>query len=136
VLLIDPWNEIEHARRRDETVTDYIARSIRALKRFAQQYSVAVIVVAHPTKEVGKDGKARPVTLYDIEGSAHWFNKCDHGVVLTRVPDCDLVEVFVAKVRFQETGGKGTVKLRFERVSGRFELLSDADQKAAIEPAG
>jgi hypothetical protein len=63
-------NEIEHARLRDETVTDYIARSIRALKRFARQYEVVVIVVAHPTKDVGRDGKARPVTLYDVEGSA------------------------------------------------------------------
>jgi hypothetical protein len=38
--------------------------------RFARLYDVAVIVVAHPTKEVGRDGKARPPTLYDIEGSA------------------------------------------------------------------
>ena len=126
VLLIDPWNEIEHARQRDETVTDYIARSIRTLKRFARQYEVVVIVVAHPTKDVGRDGKARPVTLYDIEGSAHWFNKCDHGVVITRVPDTHVTEVYVAKVRFQETGEIGTVKLRFDRFSERFELLNDA----------
>ena len=49
-------------------VTDYISRGIRALKRFARLYDVAVIVVAHPTKDVGRDGKARPPTLYDIEG--------------------------------------------------------------------
>ncbi len=130
VLVIDPWNEIEHARRRDETVTDYIGRSIRALKRFAGQYGVAVIVIAHPTKDVGKDGKARPVTLYDIEGSAHWFNKCDHGVVLTRSPDGPVTEVYVAKVRFQETGEQGTVRLRFDRLNDRFELLND-EQTAA-----
>ena len=82
-----------------------------------------VIVVAHPTKDVGRDGKARPVTLYDIEGSAHWFNKCDHGVVITRVPDTHVTEVYVAKV--------GTVKLRFDRFSGRFELLNDAPPRAA-----
>jgi twinkle protein len=131
VLLIDPWNEIEHARRRDETVTDYIGRSIRALKRFAQQYAVAVIIVAHPTKDVGKDGKARPVTLYDIDGSAHWFNKCDHGVIITREPEIDVAEVFVAKVRFQETGEKGTVRLRFDRLSERFHLLSDVPTQTA-----
>jgi twinkle protein len=107
-------------------VTDYIARSIRALKRFARQYGLVVIVVAHPTKDVGRDGKARPVTLYDVEGSAHWFNKCDHGVVITRVPDTHVTEVYVAKVRLQETGEIGTVKLRFDRFSGRFELLGDA----------
>ena len=130
-MLIDPWNEIEHARRRDETVTDYIARSIRALNRFAQQYGVVVIVIAHPTKDVGKDGTLRRVTLYDIEGSAHWFNKCDHGVVVTRVPDVDLAEIFIAKVRFQETGEKGTVRLRFRRLSGRFDLVNDIPEHSA-----
>ena len=69
-MIIDPWNEIDHARRRDETITDYISRSIRQIKRFAREFDVAVIVVAHPTKEVGRDGKARMPTLYDIEGSA------------------------------------------------------------------
>jgi hypothetical protein len=49
VLVIDPWNEIERARRRDETTTDYIGRCIRALKRFARLYDVVVIIVAHPT---------------------------------------------------------------------------------------
>jgi len=83
-LVIDPWNEVEHARRRDETMTDYIGRGIRSLKRFARLYDVAVIVIAHPTKDIGKDGKSRAPTLYDIEGSAHWFNKCDHGVVIDR----------------------------------------------------
>jgi twinkle protein len=123
-LLIDPWNEIEHARHRDESMTDYIGRSIRALKRFARLYEVAVIVIAHPTKEVGRDGKSRPPTLYDIEGSAHWFNKCDHGVVIDR-PNAYVDEsvIRVAKVRFDETGEKGEVRMRFDRVSCRYEVL-------------
>lgn len=124
VLVIDPWNEVEHARQHSESQTDYIGRSIRALKRFARLYGVAVIVVAHPTKEVGKDGKGRKPTLYDIEGSAHWFNKCDHGVVITW-PDSEVDEsmVYIDKVRFEESGEKGKVRLRFDRPSGRYELL-------------
>jgi twinkle protein len=124
VMVIDPWNEVEHARRRDEAVTDYIGRGIRALKRFARLYDVAVIVVAHPTKEVGRDGKGRPPTLYDIEGSAHWFNKCDHGIVVDR-PNAHVDEAVlrVAKVRFEESGTKGEIRLRFDRQTGRFETL-------------
>src|SRR6185369_17404716 len=38
VLVIDPWNEVEHAKKRDETMTEYIGRSIRALRRWAQQH--------------------------------------------------------------------------------------------------
>lgn len=133
VLLIDPWNEVEHARRRDETTTDYIGRSIRALKRFARLYQVMVIVIAHPTKDVARDGKSRPVTLYDIEGSAHWFNKCDHGLVIDR-PNAhvDQSVVRVAKVRFEESGEKGEVKMDYARESCRFSTLNEpADELVA-----
>ena len=124
-LVIDPWNEVEHAKRRDESMTDYIGRGIRGLKRFARLYDVAVIVIAHPTKEVGKDGKSRPVTLYDIEGSAHWFNKCDHGVVIDR-PNSYANEsvVRIAKVRFEETGEKGEVVMSYDRDSCRYTALN------------
>lgn len=126
-LVIDPWNEVEHAKRRDETMTDYIGRSIRVLKRFARLYNVAVIVIAHPTKDVGKDGKSRPPTLYDIEGSAHWFNKCDHGVVVDR-PNAyaDESVIRIAKVRFDETGSKGEVRMAFDRASCRYSTLNGA----------
>lgn len=130
-LVIDPWNEVEHARRRDETGTDYIGRSIRSLKRFARLYDVAVIVIAHPTKEVGRDGKSRPPTLYDIEGSAHWFNKCDHGVVIDR-PSTETNEsvLRIAKVRFDETGEKGEVRMTYDRISCRFLTLDNSDVAA------
>lgn len=124
VLVVDPWNEIEHAKRRDETVTDYIGRSIRALKRFARLYEVVVIVIAHPTKDVAKEGKSRPPTLYDIENSAHWFNKCDHGVIVDW-PDSNIAEsvIRVAKVRFSESGERGQVRLKFDRYADRYDLL-------------
>lgn len=124
VLLIDPWNEIEHAKRKDESMTEYIGRSIRALKRFAKAYGVIVIIVAHPTKDVAKEGKSRPVTLYDIDGSAHFYNKPDHGVVIDWPdPGLPISHVRIAKVRFEESGEKGMVKLKFDRWSSRFEML-------------
>lgn len=133
-LVIDPWNEVEHARRREESMTDYIGRGIRSLKRFARQYDVAVIVTAHPTKEVGKDGKSRPPTLYDIEGSAHWFNKCDHGIVIDR-PNAyaDESVVRIAKVRFEETGEKGEVRMSYNRERCTFGSL---DRPADYEMMG
>lgn len=130
-LVIDPWNEVEHARRQNETMTDYIGRAIRALKRFARLYDVAVIVIAHPTKEVGKDGKSRPPTLYDIEGSAHWFNKCDHGIVIDRPNSyADEAIIRIAKVRFEETGEKGEVRMAYDRATCRY-LIPNADEIAA-----
>jgi twinkle protein len=125
ILVIDPWNEIEHTRARDVSLSDYIGRSIRTMRRWAQQYSVVVIVIAHPTKDVGKDGKSRPVTLYDIDGSAHWYNKPDHGVVVCS--DETGSKVHVRKVRFAESGNKGEVRFRFDRQSKRYRYLDQKD---------
>jgi twinkle protein len=84
VLLIDPWNEVEHAKRHGEITTEYIARSIRELRQFAREYGVVVIVVAHPTKDVNDRGEIRIPNLYDVDGSAAWFNKSDHGICIHR----------------------------------------------------
>lgn len=130
-LVIDPWNEVEHAKRRDETMAEYIGRGIRQLKRFARQYEVAVIVIAHPTKEVGRDGKSRPPTMYDIDGSAHWFNKADHGVVIDR-PNSYANEsvIRIAKVRFDETGAKGEIRMNYDPVTCRYLIPNENIQAA------
>jgi hypothetical protein len=106
-------------------------RGRSARSRFARQYGLVVIVVAHPTKDVGRDGKARPVTLYDIEGSAHWFNKCDHGVVITRVPDTQVTEVYVAKVRCQLTvlRRRGSTPISWV---GLFQKKTEQNQKRIL----
>ena len=72
MIVLDPWNEVEHKRRRDETETDYIGRAIRAIKRFAKQYDVAFWIVAQPDKTAR--GSRRIPGLYDISGSANWAN--------------------------------------------------------------
>ncbi len=123
VFFIDPWNEIEHARRRDEGQSEYIGRAIRQLKRFGRQYEVAIIVAAHPTKDVFDRGKLRTPTLYDIEGSAHWFNKCDHGVIIERHESSSQSTVYISKVRFDESGYRGAIKMKFDVVTQRYDHL-------------
>jgi len=83
LLVIDPWNEIEHKRASDESETDYIGRAIRSLKRFARLYDCAVWLVAHP-RSPRMDGKLKIPTLYDISGSANFANKADYGIVIHR----------------------------------------------------
>jgi twinkle protein len=83
LLVIDPWNEIEHKRLSAESETDYIGRAIRALKRFARLYECAVWLVAHP-RTPRMDGKLKMPTLYDISGSANFANKADYGIVVHR----------------------------------------------------
>lgn len=130
VLIIDPWNEIEHAKDARESMTEYVNRALRTLKKFGQRYGLAVFVVAHPTKDVGKDGKSRVPTLYDVSDSSAWANKPDIGIVIDRPdPNVDETMVYVKKVRFEGTGEKGAVRMRFNRETSRFDLLNRESQQ-------
>lgn len=121
VVILDPWNELEHKRRRDETETDYISRALRAIKRFAKQYQVAFWIVAHPTKP--QEGKARVPGLYDISGSANWANKADYGLTYHRArPDENRAELRVTKVRMGLPGEKGSVFVTFDHRNSSFRL--------------
>lgn len=120
VVVLDPWNELEHKRRRDETETDYIGRAIRHLKAFAKRYNVALWVVAHPTKP--QKGFLGEPSLYDISGSANWANKADYGLVYHR-PDRtqNAGTVSVVKVRMGLPGKCGKIAVRLNNQSGRIE---------------
>ena len=84
VLIIDPFNEMEH-NTEGESMTLYIGFFIKTLKRFAVKNNIHLIVVAHPRKvNKDKDGNVEIPTLYDIEQSAMWYNKCDLGVIIHR----------------------------------------------------
>lgn len=117
LIVLDPWNELEHKRERDETETDYIGRAIRALKRFARRYNVALWVVAHPTKPQGKIGAPG---LYDIAGSANWANKADYGLIYHR-PDKTLNagSLNVVKVRMGLPGECGIADVRMDEATSR-----------------
>lgn len=121
VVVLDPWNELEHKRRRDETETDYISRALRAIKKFAKQYQVAFWIVAHPTKP-GEGRKSAP-GLYDISGSANWANKADYGLTYHRArPDENRAELKVTKVRMGLPGKKGSVMVTFDFRNSTFRL--------------
>lgn len=113
LLVIDPWNEIEHKRRRDESETDYTGRAIREIKRFMRNTGCAVWVVSHPTKP--EMGKVRRPNLYSISGSANWANKADYGLVIHRDDkESVLVDALVAKVRMGLPGKEGMATLAFD----------------------
>ena len=122
VLVLDPWNELDHARGRDETLTEYVGRAIKTLKKFAARFQVHLIIVAHPTKQQREPGKTsyRAPTLYDISDSAHWYNKTDLGVVVHR-PDPTNSTITTLKSRYHEIiGTPGTVTMQYCRDTRRF----------------
>ena len=121
MIVLDPWNELEHKRARDETETDYIGRAIRAVKRFAKQYDVAFWIVAHPTKP--QQGVVKVPGLYDISGSANWANKPDYGLTYHR-PNAtkNRALVRVHKVRMGLPGRKDEVEVTFDFRDGTFKV--------------
>lgn len=121
-LLIDPWNQLEHRRNR-ESIEEYQERALRDVNRFRRSFQCGVIVVVHPTKDVkGKDGKLRMPGLYDVSGSAHWYNAPDHGLAVHRTDGGGTsVQVAVLKARFSKSGHAGTAWLRFNPERGRYE---------------
>jgi twinkle protein len=120
ILVIDPWNEIEHAVARRENFSDYTGRAIRALKRFGREFDCLVIVVAHPSKK-GAEKQPEEITLYDISDSAHFANKADFGVVISRVGNSYETNVMIKKVRYQPlTGVPGTCFLTFSQSKKTF----------------
>jgi len=119
-FLLDPWNQVEHKRQRGESEADYQGKAIAALKRFARSYDCGVIVVGHPNKDVKlPNGEIRQPTLYDISGSAHWFNAADHGVIICGDTTSNVREVVVEKSRYRAAGTPGSAWLRLE--SGRLQ---------------
>jgi twinkle protein len=125
IVILDPWNEIEHKRRRDESETEYAGRAIRAVKHFMRQHNVAFWIVAHPAKPEGGTKLGTP-GLYSIAGSAHWANKPDYGLTYTRPNKATNVAViYVTKVRMGLPGketDKDGVALEYDwRVSAYHE---------------
>lgn len=122
IVVIDPWNELDHQRRRDESLTEYVGRAIKALKRFAKKMNVHLIIVAHPTKQrKNEDGTYQVPTLYDISDSANWYNKADIGFIVHRSGLLNGVLLRFAKSRYHDIiGVPGDVNADFHFASRRF----------------
>ena len=129
VVVIDPYNKLEHQHPSNETETQYISRFLDDLTMFSKIYNVLVILVAHPKKMQ----RGEIPTLYDISGSANFYNKTDYGFTVHRDRGDDGamnndVEVHWQKIKFKHLGGQGVSLLRYNYVNGRFEDRTTIDK--------
>lgn len=114
--IIDPWNYIEHKVPPGQTETQYISEALTLIKEFAARTDTHVFLVAHPRKLM-KDIKTKqyPIaTMYDISGSAHFFNKTDNGISIHRDFGNNVVTAYVQKVRFSWLGKIGFSSFSFD----------------------
>jgi twinkle protein len=123
LVVLDPWNEIEHKRNRDESLTEYVGRAIRKVKAFARRYNVAFWIVAHPTKPA-KGTNVMP-SLYDVSDSANWSNKADYGLIYHRGDKAkNEAELAVVKVRMGLPGECGIERVKFDHRISRVNELA------------
>ena len=125
-LVIDPWNKIDHRLEKGETETTYISRTLDKLTTFAQRNDILIHLVAHPTKmKKDSSGMIECPNLYDISGSAHFYNKAFYGLSVHR--EGEEVTLNVLKVKFRHLGNStgGTVRFRYNMNNGRYVELED-----------
>jgi len=122
-ILIDPYNYIDWpADFMNET--QFVSDLLTALQQFGKETMCHIFLIAHPTKSNAWTNKLP--TLYDIAGSANFFNKCDMGIVIHRErklsPDVDLRElkIQVCKVRNRDAGQLGTTSLYYHWRTRRY----------------
>ena len=119
-LVIDPYNRLE-SQQGSRNETQYVSEVLDRLTNFAQRNDVLVILMAHPTKlPKNKDGVTEAPTLYDISGSANFFNKADFGLVVHRDRINDTVQVHVQKVKFRHLGQNGVALFKYNISNGRY----------------
>lgn len=132
ILVLDPLNRFDHAPQPGQTETQYLSNLLNKFTEFAVQYNCLVILVAHPRKM-----NRNPVTnstprveMYDINGSADFYNKADYGIVVERDKEVGVTRVYVDKVKFKHLGVGGMVTFAYDPVSGRYLPCTESHDPA------
>lgn len=105
------------------TKTDDINTALLKILTFTQQQHIVTFVMAHPSKVArNKDGTVPKISLSDISGSIHFYNRADIGIVLTRHSEegRDYTELTVQKMRFANLGKVGDCYFKYQVGVGRF----------------
>jgi twinkle protein len=129
VIVIDPYNKLEH--KYTDSETQYISRFLDQIIQFAKINNILIFLVAHPKKmNKSANGKIEVPSLYDISGSANFYNKTDYGITVHRTTDDqnvmqNEVDVYFQKIKYKHLGKQGIVHLNYDYITGRFNQLGD-----------
>lgn len=134
LIIIDPWNELEHLPEKGESMTQYVNFATKFIRQMAERLEVHIALVAHP-KKMTTEGKPRAPTGYDIADSAAFFNKPSLGLTVhqeTRIEDDGSetvwVDLHVWKVRNTRLYGinKGKISMSFDQAHMRYTRRKDS----------
>jgi twinkle protein len=121
-VVVDPWNNLDHTPKPGLNETQMTAYELMTWREWIRTHGKQVhgFIIAHPQKpQRDRNGDYRDVGLYDINGSAHWYNQSDGGIIVRRREDGETV-IDIEKCRWKHLGRKGTAYLRFNSGTGCF----------------
>jgi twinkle protein len=131
VLVIDPYNTVEHLYdNNNETL--YINKFLARLTNFKKKHNILLFLVAHPRKMENIKGNFKKPTLYDISGSANFYNKADYGLVQHIDINKDISETLVQKVKNKWMGKKGRIEWIYNQKNGRYTMLGDIEDNSSF----
>lgn len=120
-LVIDPYNRVESEQDYRKSETQHISSVLDQLTNFAQQNDVLIFLMAHPTKmPKNPDGTHQVPTLYDIAGSANFYNKADFGITVHRDKELGFTEIYVQKVKYRHLGQGGVTRFKYDLFNSRY----------------
>ena len=136
ICVIDPWNMLDHSAQKDHS---YIGKILSQITQFCQQTNTHLFLVAHPRKIESDGGVYRKPTLYDISGSADFFNKAYNGLISYRCIGqktkykSDVVRIHIEKVKRKENGQLGEFEIAPDfDCGGIYRSITETDKKFEI----
>jgi twinkle protein len=124
-LVIDPYNEINSARKNNLREDEHISNLLSDIKRFNRETECVTWLVAHPTKLPRESDGTYRVDGYSISGTAHFSNKADLIVVIQRIFEPEKTLFQVRKVRESQLYGNiGEAEFKWNGRTRSFHQLN------------
>jgi twinkle protein len=127
LIVVDPWNELEHLPEPGENMTNYINFALQQIRTWAEKLEVHICLIAHPRKMM-TEGKPRAATGYDVADSAAFANKPSLGFTVFQTTDeagAPLTEIHTWKVRDTQLYQveRGVAQVRFIPATMTYQRL-------------
>lgn len=107
-FVINPWACLS-IEKTNGSATEDIREELTKITNFGVIHDIHMFVVAHPAK-MKREGNVPGIpTLYDVSGSAHFFNLTHNGITVYRDFELNQTRVIVQKVKHEWLGSKGEV---------------------------
>ncbi len=132
ICVIDPYNMLDHSAQKDFS---YIGKILSQITQFCQQTKTHLFLVAHPRKIESENGIYKIPNLYQISGSADFFNKSFNGIICHRLIGrktkygSDVVKISFQKIKRKENGQLGETEICPDFNSGGIYLPIDEKEK-------